>query len=120
MFAKRQKAKWVALAACVPYAFPIWHLVASILRTSACCCSVITATAVAKPDLPLMRAAFPASLWWAATRWLVEGRSLAGKGARTLSDFRALTPFPNQTTLLDTTAVKSLLTQRGAILVDVR
>ena len=53
-------------------------------------------------------------------KWLVEGRSLSGAGARTLADLRAIAPYPNQSTLLDTETVKSLIKAERAILVDVR
>jgi rhodanese-related sulfurtransferase/membrane protein insertase Oxa1/YidC/SpoIIIJ/phosphohistidine swiveling domain-containing protein len=53
-------------------------------------------------------------------KWLVEKRSLTGLNARTLDDLRALPSYPNQTVLLDTPDVKTLVAQDGAIFVDVR
>lgn len=53
-------------------------------------------------------------------KWLAEGRSLAGNGARSLDDLRALPDFPNQDVLLETEEVRRLIREEGAILVDVR
>lgn len=53
-------------------------------------------------------------------KWLVDGHALAGTGARTLAALRAIAPYANQQTLLDTSEVKSLVKDRSAIFVDVR
>jgi rhodanese-related sulfurtransferase/membrane protein insertase Oxa1/YidC/SpoIIIJ/phosphohistidine swiveling domain-containing protein len=53
-------------------------------------------------------------------KWLVEGRSLTGLQARTLSDLRALPSYRNQSVLLDTSEVRDLLEKERAVLVDVR
>jgi rhodanese-related sulfurtransferase/membrane protein insertase Oxa1/YidC/SpoIIIJ/phosphohistidine swiveling domain-containing protein len=53
-------------------------------------------------------------------KWLVEQRTLTGFNARTLSDLRALKPFRNQATLLDTPEVKNLVETENALFVDVR
>lgn len=53
-------------------------------------------------------------------KWLAEGRRLGGAGARSLKDLRALPEFPNQDVLLETEAVRHLIRDEGAILVDVR
>ena len=53
-------------------------------------------------------------------KWLVERRPLTGLKARTLSDLRALPSYPNQSVLLDTPRVRDLVTEEGAIFVDVR
>lgn len=52
--------------------------------------------------------------------WLTQGRPLAGSSARSLEELRALPSYPNQRVLLDTGAVRRLLTERAALLVDVR
>jgi len=53
-------------------------------------------------------------------KWIVDGHALAGSNARTLADLRAIAPYPNQTSLLDTGEVNTLLKERQAIFVDVR
>jgi rhodanese-related sulfurtransferase/membrane protein insertase Oxa1/YidC/SpoIIIJ/phosphohistidine swiveling domain-containing protein len=53
-------------------------------------------------------------------KWLVEQRTLTGLKARTLDDLRALPPFRNQATLLDTDEVHQLVKDEGAVFVDVR
>lgn len=53
-------------------------------------------------------------------KWLTEGRTLQGSDVRSLEDLRALPPYPNQATLLDTARVHELVDNGGAIFVDVR
>ncbi|MGH1417636.1 MAG: PEP/pyruvate-binding domain-containing protein [Hyphomicrobiaceae bacterium] len=53
-------------------------------------------------------------------KWLVEGRSLDGRSARSLDKLRALPSFPNQKTLLTTQAVQGLIENEKAAFVDVR
>ena len=52
-------------------------------------------------------------------KWLVEGRVLAQQSFASLLELRAIAPYPNQTTLLDTNEVKEHLA-RQAVMVDVR
>ncbi len=53
-------------------------------------------------------------------KWLSEGRPIGAGGKRSLADLRALPPFPNDRTLLDTTETRALIETAGAVLVDVR
>lgn len=53
-------------------------------------------------------------------KWLAEGRTLGGSKVRSVDDLRALPPYPNQATLLDTAQVHELVDNNGAIFVDVR
>ncbi len=53
-------------------------------------------------------------------KWIVEGRSMTGFHARSLADLRAIPPYANQRTLLDTPDVKRLITDANAVLVDAR
>ncbi len=53
-------------------------------------------------------------------KWLAEGRTLEGSKVRTIDDLRALPPYLNQSTLLDTAQVHELVDKDGAIFVDVR
>lgn len=53
-------------------------------------------------------------------KWVVEGRSMEGLGARSLDQLRAIPPYRNQNTLLDTDEVRRLVADEKAIFVDVR
>ena len=53
-------------------------------------------------------------------KWVVEGRSMDGFGARTLDRLRAIPEYRNQKTLLDTNEVRRLVADEKAIFVDVR
>jgi rhodanese-related sulfurtransferase/membrane protein insertase Oxa1/YidC/SpoIIIJ/phosphohistidine swiveling domain-containing protein len=53
-------------------------------------------------------------------KWLVEGRPMSGLANRTLDDLRAIAPYPNQRTLLDTARVHELVQQENALFVDLR
>jgi rhodanese-related sulfurtransferase/membrane protein insertase Oxa1/YidC/SpoIIIJ len=53
-------------------------------------------------------------------KWVVENRSIDGLGARSLDQLRAIPPYRNQNTLLDTPDVRRLVGEEKAIFVDVR
>lgn len=53
-------------------------------------------------------------------KWLAEGRSLAGFGARTIDDLRAIPDYPRHEVLLETGEVQRLVKDEEAIFVDVR
>ena len=53
-------------------------------------------------------------------KWVVEGRSMDGLGARTLDQLRAIPDYRNQKTLLDTNEVRRLVADEKAIFVDAR
>ncbi len=53
-------------------------------------------------------------------KWVVENRSMDGLGARKLDQLRAIPPYRNQDTLLDTPDVRRLVSEEKAIFVDVR
>ena len=53
-------------------------------------------------------------------KWVVEGRSMDGLGARTLDQLRAIPDYRNRNTLLDTNEVRRLVADEKAIFVDVR
>ena len=53
-------------------------------------------------------------------KWVVEGRRLTGLQTRTLGDLRAVPPYRNQRTLLETTNVHDLVQKDTGIFVDVR
>lgn len=53
-------------------------------------------------------------------KWVVEGREIDGLGNRSLRDLRAIPPYKNRETLLDTADVKRLLKEKKAAFVDIR
>ena len=53
-------------------------------------------------------------------KWVVEGRSMDGLGARTLDQLRAVPDYRNRNTLLDTNEVRRMVADEKAIFVDVR
>jgi rifampicin phosphotransferase len=53
-------------------------------------------------------------------KWVVENRSIDGLSMRSLEELRAIPPYPNQKTLLDTPDVRRLIKDEKAIFVDVR
>ncbi|HEY4922389.1 MAG TPA: PEP/pyruvate-binding domain-containing protein [Xanthobacteraceae bacterium] len=53
-------------------------------------------------------------------KWIVEGRSMTGFHARSLADLRAIPPYANQRTLLDTPDVQRLVADENVLFVDAR
>ena len=53
-------------------------------------------------------------------KWVVEGRRLTGLQTRTLGDLRAIPPYRNQRTLLETNSVHDLIQKEQSIFVDTR
>ena len=53
-------------------------------------------------------------------KWVVEHRSMTGLNVRTLDELRAIAPYRNQNTLLDTAEVRRLVQDEKAVFVDVR
>lgn len=53
-------------------------------------------------------------------KWLTEQRPIAGLGARSIEDLRAIPDYPNHQTLLETSEVKRLVADEKALFVDVR
>lgn len=53
-------------------------------------------------------------------KWVVEGRPIDGLETRNLEQLRAIPPYKNQNTLLDTNTVRRLVADEKAIFVDVR
>lgn len=53
-------------------------------------------------------------------KWIVEGKPFTNKKVRSLSDLRAIPPYPTQNVLLDTPKVRNLMDAEGAVFVDVR
>jgi rifampicin phosphotransferase len=53
-------------------------------------------------------------------KWVVENRTIDGLGARSLDELRAIPRYRNQNALLDTSDARRLVSEEGAIFVDVR
>jgi membrane protein insertase Oxa1/YidC/SpoIIIJ/rhodanese-related sulfurtransferase/phosphohistidine swiveling domain-containing protein len=53
-------------------------------------------------------------------KWVVERRSMSGMSVRSIAELRAIPPYPNRNTLLDTKEVRRLVRDERAIFIDAR